>query len=517
MVSRPQRLHKNGRISNSSKIYKMFLFSILLVTAILVPSASSEAYCPDGQLEKSIIDSILDLINDKRSTLAKGKLDDGSSPAAVKFPKAKAMNKLEWGCNLEEKAIQKLGLDCAISTAPAVNNKAVLFYADDDKFGLPPSFAVANWLKEHRAAAFTGLSAGATDVKRPATGFDNFANLMNEKTTKIGCAELICKNGKKRPLLCLTNKPLIAKDEVIYTVDATKACSGCNKNTRPCNKETKLCEAPEQSTTESTTPSASEPNTICPNNDGMNDALRNASLELHNQKRAELASGTTAMGSASTNMRQANNMPELVIDCDLEKAALEEAQKCEEDDDKIGREFNKMMVPDAIDLAEAQKTALEEWWNEINSGPVIDQIQNLYYDHSLKQHFSKMATDKTKKVGCAAVKCDKGVRVVCRYEGILKNGEKIYNMGPTCKKCSAGAGMADCQAEPYPEIMPRKIFVTLLFIIFWNATVVQSILFMTSMAVVVPPPMMVAIPPPMPPPVILVRRRIVCCYGTFMG
>ncbi|CAJ0590140.1 unnamed protein product [Cylicocyclus nassatus] len=266
---------------------------------------------------------------------------------------------------------------------------------------------------------------------------------------------------------------------------------------------------------------SSKPNTICPNNDGMNDALRNASLDFHNKNRAELAGGNVKMGAAENSMRKANNMPQLEIDCDLEKAALEEAQKCEEKDELIGREFNMKMMEGATDLAEAQNTALEEWWNEITKGPVIDQIQNLYYDHSLKQHFSKMATDKTKKVGCAAVKCDKGVRVVCKYEAILKNGEKMYSMGPTCKKCSAGAGMADCQAEPYAEIMPRKIIVTLLFIIFWNATVVHSMLFMTSMAVVVPPPMMVAIPPPMPPPmpppVILTRRRIVCCYGTFMG
>ncbi|CAJ0590154.1 unnamed protein product [Cylicocyclus nassatus] len=207
-----------------------------------------------------------------------------------------------------------------------------------------------------------------------------------------------------------------------------------------------------------TTTEASEPNTICSDNDGMNDALRNASLELHNQKRAELASGNTAMGSAGTKMRKANNMPELEIDCDLEKTALEEAQKCEETDDLTGREFNMKMVEGATDLAEAQNKALEEWWNEITKDPVIDQIQNLYYDHSLKQHFSKMATDKTKKVGCAAVKCDKGVRVVCKYEGILKNGEKIYNMGPTCKQCSAGAGMADCQAEPYPGLCPAKYY-----------------------------------------------------------
>ncbi|CAJ0602185.1 unnamed protein product [Cylicocyclus nassatus] len=448
----------------------MFLFSILPLTAILVPSASSEAYCPDGgKLEKSYIDSnILNLINNKRSQLAKGKLEDGSgSSPATKFPKAKAMNKVEWGCNLEETAIQKLGLDCTRSTKPEdVAGKAGLYYVEPDDFGLPPSFAVATWLREHIAAPFTGLTGPPTEVKRPSsdTSFENFTNLMNENTTKIGCAELICKSGK-RYLLCLTNKPPIANDGngIVYRVNETKPCSGCKKNTRPCNKETKLCEAPEQSTTEATTKATTETttkaakatttteasypgklptgtNTKCPNNVGMTDELRTQYVNTHNDKRSSLAKGGQVKRPSGNFLPSGANILKLKFECELENEAIQEVQQCptsKTPHDNYGKNFGTSIVTSTY--SDAVDKAVTNWWDVVRTetnGPGMQVTFRSNHVNQPVESYTQIAWANTNKIGCGIAKCSSSYTVICLYypKGNIVD-QPIYTKGIPCDAC----------------------------------------------------------------------------------
>ncbi|CAJ0602103.1 unnamed protein product [Cylicocyclus nassatus] len=459
----------------------MFLFSILPLTAILVPSASSEAYCSDGQLEKSVIDSILDPINKIRSVLAQGNLKDGKAPPANIFPQANAMNKLEWDCNLEKTAIRKL--DCDISTAPVVNNKAVLFYDDPDEFGLSPSCAVAAWLREHSAASFNGLTGAPTEIKRPNNDgkFENFANLMNDKTTKIGCAH-ICESGK-RPLLCLTNKPPIPKDGtgVIYTVNATKACSGCNKNTRPCNTETRLCEAPEQSTTESTTEAttktttetakattkattktttetakatttttmkASYPgelptgtNKDCPDNVGMTDELRTQYVNTQNDKRSSLAKGGQVKRPSGNILPSGANILKLSFKCELEKKAIEEVRECPtyktSDNNSYGKNFGTSIVTSTY--SDALDKAVTNWWNVVSTernGPGMQVTFRSNHVNQPVESYTQIAWANTKYTGCAIAKCSSSYTVICLYEpkGNIVD-QVLYMKGSPCAAC----------------------------------------------------------------------------------
>ncbi|CAJ0602188.1 unnamed protein product [Cylicocyclus nassatus] len=505
MVSRPQRLHKSGRISNSSKIYKMFLFLILPLTAILVPSASSEAYCPDGKLEKSITDDILDLINKQRSTLARGKLDDGT---AAKYPKADAMNKLEWGCNLEEKAIQKLGIDCTRTTTPepvtdksGSTTKAALYHDGLDKLGVPPSSVVYQWLLEHKAAA-QATDPGSTQVIRASgdTSFEHFADLMNEKTTKIGCAELICKNGR-RPLLCLTNQPPIDNtgSGVIYTINATKACSGCKKN-RPCNKETKLCEAPEQSTTEATTEAATTTtttattetttkatttattetttkattkattetttttakatttteasypgelptgtNTRCPSNVGMTDELRMHFLDTQNYRRSILAKGQVQRPNGNY-LPTGANIIKLDLNCSLENEAIKEVRECptskprNPNTDMYGKNFDTFASSAVVPTyRDAIKKAVTNWWKVVRTGTNVPGMQvtfRLSHVNQPVESFTQIAWANTRYIGCAIAKCSSSYTVICLYDPKGNNvDEPIYMKGSPCAAC----------------------------------------------------------------------------------
>ncbi|KAK5964820.1 hypothetical protein GCK32_017085 [Trichostrongylus colubriformis] len=68
-------------------------------------------------------------------------------------------------------------------------------------------------------------------------------------------------------------------------------------------------------------------NRICPNNQLMNDRIRNNALRAHNYRRSRLAQGLV-INKAGKTLPMASNMHRLAYNCSLEKSAMAAAYSC---------------------------------------------------------------------------------------------------------------------------------------------------------------------------------------------
>ncbi|KHJ97016.1 SCP-like protein [Oesophagostomum dentatum] len=286
-----------------------------------------------------------------------------------------------------------------------------------DNEGMTDSLRIALWAKHN--ALRSSLALGAVN---------------NGKTNNT------CRKASKMPQLTADTTAATAVTQVQGT---TEGSTDVTSTTTTLTTTTTTTATMESESALPGTVTAEQDNTICPDNEGMTDSLRIALWAKHNTLRSSLALGAVNNGKTNNTCRKASKMPQLIYCCELEKKAMERASQCDQMDSTPQGNVseNNWNFTEKIDreLTDAGKAVSQRWWSEITkleSG--IDQIQNLYYTHFGINSFAKMASELTTGVGCAVVRCENRINVVCHYDTTLGNGMKLYTVGPTCNKCENG-------------------------------------------------------------------------------
>ncbi|KAL6729573.1 hypothetical protein Aduo_000617 [Ancylostoma duodenale] len=81
----------------------------------------------------------------------------------------------------------------------------------------------------------------------------NWANLVRYDASRIGCAENYCDKRTKHAIFCLTDKPPLEPNDVIYPWGKGACPIGkCHEPNDGCNVKTGLCFRPDRPTTTTT-------------------------------------------------------------------------------------------------------------------------------------------------------------------------------------------------------------------------------------------------------------------------
>ncbi|KAK6726223.1 hypothetical protein RB195_004504 [Necator americanus] len=194
----------------------MFAIYILI---LLVVVASADYECRiEGKVPRSMKKQIVDLHNQLRQQLANGEVQG----ATGKLPKAKNMPMLQWDCDMEALAAERLKngrLD--------VNFLGMAGYNDDAFTGRgcvpkPLDFEwdfgrrIRNWWKEAESIA----EQEGPVVRLPSNNQIHFGQMAFANVTGIGCN--IYKSGRVTFILCLYNSRIRA-NAVIYEKAEAKA------------------------------------------------------------------------------------------------------------------------------------------------------------------------------------------------------------------------------------------------------------------------------------------------------
>ncbi|KHJ98469.1 SCP-like protein [Oesophagostomum dentatum] len=164
--------------------------------------------------------------------------------------------------------------------------------------------------------------------------------------------------------------------------------------------------------------------------------------------RSLLAIGTAKNGGTGQMCETSINMPTLVYDCELEKAAYERAKLCENFADNTTHIFHEnrwkyiRSLDDEFELIANRVT--QRWWSELDKSAGIPQPENIYTTGLNINSFAKIASDLTIRLGCGIYKCTDMVNVVCHYETALEEGRRLYITGPKCQKCAKTCAVGLC-------------------------------------------------------------------------
>ncbi|KAL6732244.1 hypothetical protein Aduo_003024 [Ancylostoma duodenale] len=196
--------------------------------------------CPNSTFDQEIIEeNVLSHINDQRYRLLSGQQLNGPWQGRDKWtketqgygkplPKGKTMNALKWSCDLEKQAKAALNPKCTSDQPKTPAKKTGVFYRMDIDWEEPELTSAAwAWTKEIDESAVSSNAISNKAVTFKDSALREYLNLMRSSTTKIGCAEVLCKeNGmNKYRAFCLTDKPPLKDNEVVY--EAGKG--GCDK------------------------------------------------------------------------------------------------------------------------------------------------------------------------------------------------------------------------------------------------------------------------------------------------
>ncbi|EPB72354.1 SCP-like protein [Ancylostoma ceylanicum] len=233
------------------------------------------------------------------------------------LPRPSNMYKLSWDCALEDLA-HELVKDCN-DKSKSDPNHAITFRhygqsAKPDQINEPLTQAIEEWKAQISAAQWPD------DQKyKQGLNIKEFANMIHSKAAAVGCARAKC--VFKSTAACFFDVPELKDGEIIY--EKGQPCTGDDQCTTyqpsTCEKTSNLCikgdpqSTPAASTPSGTTSDKTSPaiNQICPTNWGVNDKIRNQSLEGHNFRRSELALGRIQKRNGNY-YQSARNMIKLV-------------------------------------------------------------------------------------------------------------------------------------------------------------------------------------------------------------
>ncbi|RCN52746.1 hypothetical protein ANCCAN_01122, partial [Ancylostoma caninum] len=187
--------------------------------------------CPDSPFDKDTIETyIVGDINDKRYRILKGlqlngpwqgedKWTSETQGYGKKLPMGKTMNEVEYDCPLEKEAKAALNPNCTYDIPNAPAGKTGIFYSKDIDYDVPEiTSAVSEWMEEIENFAVSDIAISDKEVTFKDNALREYLSLMRPSITKIGCAEVLCKdNGmNKYRAFCLTDQPALKADDVVY-------------------------------------------------------------------------------------------------------------------------------------------------------------------------------------------------------------------------------------------------------------------------------------------------------------
>ncbi|KAK6727197.1 hypothetical protein RB195_005109 [Necator americanus] len=187
-------------------------------------------------------------------------------------------------------------------------------------------------------------------------------------------------------------------------------------------------------------------NTLCPQNQVINDTLRILAVKRHNQIRSRVAGGRF-FSSSQVYARQASKMIRLSYGCDAEASAHRAAQSCSTSNSGTTTAEARYAYQGVDVIYEtALRTAIANWRDEINTGrlPQRSTETNIYQTNLGIPNLAMMIWDTHVYVGCSIVRCTTFTNVVCHYTPAGgAPGSQIYKPGPSCRRCSS-IGMSTC-------------------------------------------------------------------------
>uniref|UniRef100_A0A0K0DFD7 SCP domain-containing protein n=1 Tax=Angiostrongylus cantonensis TaxID=6313 RepID=A0A0K0DFD7_ANGCA len=375
----------------------------LLIT-LQVFVAVDAAMCPNGDNTDEMRNIYLKYHNNARSRLAKGKENDLSR----RLGPAKNIYKLSWSCELEKIAkelAQGCGYDFTRYRSYGQNRET--FYG---AYGVR-TFDVKKHIKE-------ALDKWWGKVKTVYVRQDNkydpslfeFSNMAHYKNTEIGCAHVICPDPSfsKLQVLCVYKRLGYMGDSIMWRngkyCRTAKDCTIFPKST--C--EDGLCVRPKE-----------QPG-----------------------KKSLVATGR-AVDKIDKRAPKAAAMPKLQYDCALEQSASQHASWCQfshSQGNSVGENLYIVYTPD-FDKRVIAEMGTESWFEELEDygvGKANILTQEMFHRPGQIGHYTQLVWQTTKFVGCGIKDCSSSTLVVCQYRNAGNRfGNKIYETGKPCSKCSA--------------------------------------------------------------------------------
>ncbi|KAL6724605.1 hypothetical protein Aduo_019478 [Ancylostoma duodenale] len=339
---------------------------------------------------------VLDELNAYRRSLAVGEVYDKSKNY---LPMAKNMNELKWDCNLEEMAyesLKSLMSSCEVprdSISFPYQTMQVRFQRKNCNITSQTKIILYGWWEQIKNETVRYLGNNNDEPSIPTAL--QFAVMATATTPAFACTYNFCNNMPKGIMVCIyddrTANVSIA-NRIIYqpAADKSQTCDACSKN---CTEY--LCKVIHTPVTL---------NTTCAD-DKLTQDSNNAALWMHNYYRRLLASGWAKdKKSKSGYAPPGKQMKKLEYDCSSTEKGL--------------------------------------------------GSDTTYHDNSGITKFANMANDQADKVVCAVRNCQQSGQtlVVCQYNAMITEGEKIYETGKVCsgcrklnptRKCSDPAGLCE--------------------------------------------------------------------------
>ncbi|KIH55985.1 hypothetical protein ANCDUO_13843, partial [Ancylostoma duodenale] len=116
----------------------------------------------------------------------------------------------EYDCGLEKEAKAALNPSCTSEIPNAPAGKTGIYYSKDIDWDEPEiTSAVSEWMEEIQNFAVSDIAISDKEVTFKDNALREYLSLMRPSITKIGCAEVLCKdNGmNKYRAFCLIDQP----------------------------------------------------------------------------------------------------------------------------------------------------------------------------------------------------------------------------------------------------------------------------------------------------------------------
>ncbi|EYC43564.1 hypothetical protein Y032_0489g2365 [Ancylostoma ceylanicum] len=192
------------------------------------------AECEEKNINFPKHDEYVEKINEYRKIMVEGNQRNGNNG---KLPTGENVAEMEWSCELERKASETLQ-SCPTDSQLRTDGTTEFLHSKDD--GRDPMDV---WLSEINNTNIDLHEHPEAPVKCHGKN-RNYCNLVRYDASRIGCAKKECDG--KTSVLCLTNKPPLQNEDVLYYWGRGACPIGkCRAPTNGCNNDTGLCFQPQ--------------------------------------------------------------------------------------------------------------------------------------------------------------------------------------------------------------------------------------------------------------------------------
>ncbi|XGW01866.1 hypothetical protein V3C99_014170 [Haemonchus contortus] len=179
---------------------------------------------------------------------------------------------------------------------------------------------------------------------------------------------------------------------------------------------------------------------MCPDNNGMSDEVRNAFLNKHNAYRTLVAKGQAQNGIGG-NAPKAARMLKMTYDCAIEENTMNFAKKCVfahnsyADRNYWGQNLYMSSVLQQNKTVAAIES-VDLWFDELKQhGVPDDNVMTMAVFNRGVGHYTQVVWQWSNKIGCAVEWCSDMTLAACEYDSAGNYlGQPIYEIGDPCTK-----------------------------------------------------------------------------------